>query len=248
MVFTYEEKEDLTLVTLSIEELIPKFKTFRVGLIVAENIEIRSDRSKELEEYISNSVEKVSNELSDIEFGNIPEVESWRKTYKQFGSKKSRYRSSVERLLKAIKNGKDLPQIFNLVDVYNVTSMLWKMPIGADDFDKVVQPQAFRLAREGDTFIALGDKSKTIDPPEIGEVIYADAEKCLCRRWNWYQDARSSVSLNTNRAILTVQTIDPISAANLENAIDDLCTQLNRFCMASTKWSIADANNQLISI
>ena len=236
------------MISLSIEELIPQFNNFRVGFVVAENLEVSPSRSEELNQYIVELEARVSEELAGLELGDLPEVKCWRKTYKEFGVKKTSYRSSVERLLKAIQKVKGLPEIFNLVDVYNATSILWRMPVGADDLDKVIQPQAFRFARDGDTFIALGDREQTIDPPVTGEVVYTDAQKCLCRRWNWYQDARSSVSLNTNRAILTVQAIEPLSAAKLEDAVKDLCTQLNRFCQAETKWSIADADNSSISI
>ena len=236
------------MISLSIEEVVNKFNNFRVGFVVAENLEVSPLRSEELNKYIVESELKVSEELAGLELGDLPEVQCWRRTYKQFGVKKTSYRSSVERLLKAIQKGKGLPKIFNLVDVYNTTSILWRMPVGADDLDKVIQPQAFRFARDADTFIALGDKEQTINLPVTGEVVYADAQKCLCRRWNWYQDARSSVSLNTNRAILTVQTIEPLLAAKLEDAVEDLCTQLNRFCKATTKWSIADADNSSISL
>lgn len=248
MVCADEKKGELNLIYLSIEELLPHFDNFRVGIVVAENLRVKPERSKDLNKYIIESEAKVADELVDIDVGELPEVKYWRKTYKEFGVKKTRYRSSVERLLKARQKGKKTPQIFNIVDVYNTISIIWRMPVGADDLDKVIQPQAFRYAQDGDNFIALGDKDQTIDSPTIGEVIYADAEKCLCRRWNWYQDARSAVSLNTNRAVLTVQAIEPVSAAKLEDALEDLCFQLSRFCQAQTKWSIADMDNPSISL
>ena len=236
------------MISLSIEQLLPRFNNFRVGFIVAENLELQLERSEELNKYIIDSEAKVSEELLDMDLGDLPEVKIWRKTYKEFGVKKTSYRSSVERLLKSIQKGKGLPKIFNLVDIYNTNSILWRMPVGADDLDKVLQPQAFRFADKEDTFIALGDKEKTVNSPKIGEVVYADAEKCLCRRWNWYQDSRSSVSLETKRAVLTVQAIEPITARKLEDAVKDLCSRLNYFCQAKTKWSIADVDNPNISI
>ena len=44
------------------------------------------------------------------------------------------------------------------------------------------------------------------DPPKPGEVVYADAAKVLCRRWNWRQDARSAVTPATRRVVLTAQS------------------------------------------
>lgn len=236
------------MISLSIEELIPRFESFRVALVVAENLVVTNKRSEELEQFLLEVEAKIASLLKGRELGDLPQVKSWRTTYTQFGVKKTSYRSSVERLLKAVQNGKGLPRIYNLVDAYNAISILWQMPVGADDLDKVFQPQAFRLARDGDTFIALGDCQEANDPPLSGEVIYADAQKCLCRRWNWYQDARSTVALSTTRAVLTVQAIEPTTAAKVEDATAELCSLLSRVCGAKTQWAIANVNTPKVSL
>ena len=47
--------------------------------------------------------------------------------------------------------------------------------------------------RQGDTFLDMAAEAgeDPNDPPKPGEVVYADAAKVLCRRWNWRQDART---------------------------------------------------------
>ncbi len=92
------------------------------------------------------------------------------------------------------------------------------MPLGADDLDKVMGDIAFRFTaasatssstwRAGPTTKkkAEGDRHPKPDPPKPGEVVYADAAKILCRRWNWRQDVRSLVTPLTTRAVvLTIQ-------------------------------------------
>ena len=69
-------------------------------------------------------------------------------------------------------------------------------------------------------------------------MVYADAEKVLCRRWNWYQDARSATTLDTRRAAVTVQHLD--GRARLEAAVEELCDWLGTFCGARCAWQIAD--------
>jgi DNA/RNA-binding domain of Phe-tRNA-synthetase-like protein len=147
----------------------------------------------------------------------------------------------VERLLKKVLQGEPLPQVNTLVDVYNAVSVRYRMPVGADDLDRVVSPLGFRFSRPGDTFIALGDASQTDDPPYPGEIVYADAEKCLCRRWNWYQDARSAIRPKTTRAVLTVQAIEPASAARAEEAVAYLERLLAEHCGAHTTSAVLDA-------
>src|SRR5262249_52685636 len=151
-------------------------------------------------------------------------------TYKAFGVTGTSHRSSVERLLKRVLQGAGLPRVNTLVDAYNCISVRFQMPVGADDLDCVAQSQSFRFARRGDTFTAL--REDMLDSPERGEVVYADAEKVLCRRWNWKQDARSPITLGTRRAVLTVQAIEPASAGRVEEASAALSTLLAACCGA----------------
>ena len=162
--------------------------------------------------------------------------------------KKTSYRSSVERLLKRVQQGAGLPRVNALVDAYNAVSIHYRMPVGADDLAHVVPPIGFRFARHGDTFFAMGDESRTPDPPRAGEVVYADVEKCLCRRWNWYQDARSAISLETTRAVLTVQAIAPESSGRVEEAVERLCALLEEACGAETAWAIADRSRSEVEV
>ena len=83
------------------------------------------------------------------------------------------------------------------------------------------------------------------DPPKEGEVVYADAEKVLCRRWNWRQDARSLVTPETRRAVVTLQAN---GEGALEAAIDDLVDLAGRFSAARIRVAIADRAAQSVEI
>jgi DNA/RNA-binding domain of Phe-tRNA-synthetase-like protein len=134
-----------------------------------------------------------------------------------------------------------------LVDAYNAISALYRMPIGADDLDRVTPPLAFRYARPTDTFVALGDAAATPDPPQAGEVVYADAEKCLCRRWNWYQDARSAIASGTARAVLTVQTL-AVADGELQKAASHLADLIAGCTGGHARWVIASAAAPLVAV
>jgi DNA/RNA-binding domain of Phe-tRNA-synthetase-like protein len=133
------------------------------------------------------------------------------------------------------------------VDAYNAVFALYRMPIGADDLDRIKPPLAFRSARPTDTFIALGDQEGKADPPKAGEIVYADAEKCLCRRWNWYQDARSATGLRTTRAVLTVQSLSD-DEAQLRIAVAKLADLIVACGGSRVNWSIARADSPRVSV
>lgn len=227
-------------VELDISELAAGFPTYRVALVVAAGLRIPEERPPALEALMAESERKISASVADLDLATVPEIRSWREAYKAFGVKKTSYRSSVERLLKNLQRGAGLPRVNPLVDLYNAVSTLHRMPIGADDLDKIKSPLAFRYSRTGDSFVALGDAAMSPDPPKPGEVVYADAEKCLCRRWNWYQDARSAVGPSTRRAVLTIQTLTA-DAAELQQAADRLAAAIVDAAGGRAGSAIADA-------
>jgi DNA/RNA-binding domain of Phe-tRNA-synthetase-like protein len=234
---------------LSIAELRERFPNFRAALVVVDGINIPPAPPPALEAWIAETVAEAAAALGGgHELGNLPELKCWRESYKAFGEKKTSYRSSVERLLKGIQRGSGLPRVNAFVDAYNAVSVRYRMPVGADDLDLVTPPLAFRYSRKDDSFIALGDPIQADDPPKPREVVYADAAKCLCRRWNWYQDARSAIRPETHRAVLTIQSNCAETAAQVEAAAHRLCAQIADACGGSAVWAIADAGTSEITL
>ncbi len=235
-------------VTLDISELAGTFPSFRVALVVVDGLVIPAERPRALEGFVEETAAQVVKDLAGVEqLADVAELKAWRQAYRAFGVKKTSYRSSVERLLKNLQRGAGLPRVNALVDAYNAVSAHYRMPIGADDLDRVKPPLAFRYARQADSFIALGDPASTPDPPNTGEVVYADAEKCLCRRWNWYQDGRSAIGPQTTRAVLTVQTLSA-DDAQLRQAATRLVDLIVECTGGRARWAIAHAANQCVSI
>lgn len=228
-------------IAFDIAEVIARFPTFRVGMVVADGLRITPERPAALATLIADEEQATQQAIGDAPLGDIPELGAWRETYRQFGVKKTSYRSSVERLVKKARQGDELPHINTLVDVYNLISVRYRMPVGADDLDHVISPVAYRFSRPGDSFIPLGADEGAEDPPQPGEVVYADANRVLCRRWNWYQDARSAISTGTTRAIINVEAIEPASAARVEEASADLASLLAEYCGAQATWQVFDA-------
>lgn len=235
------------MLTFTIAEIIERFEDVRIAVVVAEGLTIQPERPQVLEQAIIAAEQAAAASLAGLALADVPELRCWREAYKAFGVKKTSYRSSVERLLKRVQQGGGLPRVNNLVDGYNLISLRYRMPVGADDLEKVISPLGFRYARPGDTFIALGDETETPDPPAPGEVVYADAEKLLCRRWNWYQDARSPISATTTSAVLTVQALEPTTAL-VEEAATELCALLATYCGARTTWAVADREQPEVRI
>ncbi len=235
---------------IDISGIAAVFPDFRVAVLVASDLAIREARPPELGATIAERAQACRARWAATELSEIPGIAVWRRVYRAFGIKKTSYRSSVERLVKNVLAGRELPEINSFVDAYNAVSLRHVMPAGADDLDMVAGDLAFRYSRPGDSFIDMaggeeGSDAPADDPPKEGEVVYADAKKVLCRRWNWRQDARSLVTPSTRRAVVTVQFN---GAGDLDAAVADLVDLIGRFAGGRTAVAIADRSRPVVPI
>jgi DNA/RNA-binding domain of Phe-tRNA-synthetase-like protein len=228
-------------IAISIADIAETFPSYRVAVVVAEGLTIARDRPPALDRLIREREEGARVQWAGTELSQISGIAAWRAAYKAFGIKQTRYRSSVERLVKNVLAGRELGRINAFVDLYNAVSLAQVMPLGADDLDKVVPPLAFRAARDGDSFVDMSDAAEDgagePEAPKPGEVVFADATKVLCRRWNWRQDARSLITPETTRAVVTVQSN---GAGDVEAGAADLMELIGRFCGGGCRSVVLD--------
>jgi DNA/RNA-binding domain of Phe-tRNA-synthetase-like protein len=232
---------------LSIANITNAFPDFRVAFVVAEGLTIAPERPAELDASIAWREGEARAQWFGTELSQIPGVAAWRAAYKAFGIRQTRYRSSVERLVKNVLAGRPLARVNAFVDLYNAVSLSAVLPLGADDLDKVTPPLAFRYARDGDSFVDMADAAsgEGQETPKAGEIVYADAAHVLCRRWNWRQDARSIITPATARAVVTVQSN---GAGDLEAAADDLVNLIERFCGGRCRVAVLNAAQPTIDL
>jgi len=222
---------------ISIADITEAFPDYRVAFVVAENLVIAPERPAALDALIAEREAAARARWGDMELSQIPGIAAWRAAYKGFGIKQTRYRSSVERLVKNVLAGRSLARVNAFVDLYNAVSLAHVLPLGADDVDRVMPPLAFRYAREGDSFVDMAEEGDVPEAPKSGEVVYADSAHVLCRRWNWRQDARSLITPQTLRAVVTVQAN---GAADVSAGADDLIDLIGKFCGGQARAVVLD--------
>ena len=101
-----------------------------------------------------------------------PDVRRWRETYSKMGVKPSKYRCSLEALLRHIFKG-DMWSVSDVVDCYDCVSALNLLPMGAHDITKLRGDMVLRYVRGGEKFYPLGAVYSVVEcaPPQI---VYAD--------------------------------------------------------------------------
>src|SRR5437868_13121762 len=147
-----------TTVQISIADITSAFPDYRVAFVVAEGLTIPPERSAALDALIAEREAATRERWGGMELSQIPGIGAWRAAYKGFGIKQTRYRSSVERLVKNVLAGRPLARVNVFVDLYNAVSLQHVLPFGADDLAHVTPPLAFRYTRGGDSFVDMAEE------------------------------------------------------------------------------------------
>jgi DNA/RNA-binding domain of Phe-tRNA-synthetase-like protein len=134
-----------------------------------------------------------------------PHVAAWRAAYSSFGSKPSRYPSSVEALTARVLKGGALPAVDLLVDLSNAVSVRFGLPLGGEDVAHVAGREILQVAGGGEPFLERGTDEAEAVP--AGEIVWADDEGVTCRRWNWRQCARTAITLETTDVAFVLERL-----------------------------------------
>jgi len=157
---------------------------------------------------------------------SCPEVARWRQVFGSMGVKPSKYRCSLEALLRRVLKENSLWTVNSVVDLYNCVSVLTLSPMGAFDLEKVKGDIELRFGREGETFSPLG-KSE-VEAVSREHVVYADSEKVCCWLWNHRDSRLVGIDETSRRAVFFVDRAFSPTAFTVENALDLLEERLEQ--------------------
>ena len=166
--------------------------------------------------------------------GNTPlsEVESlaaWRAAFRSFGVDPTQYRSAAEALLRRLTKKGDIPSINTLVDLGNLVSIRYGLPVAVVDQSGVTAPITVHFADGSEPFRNLNQAE--VDHPAPGEVIFTDTDgRGVARRWCWRQSEESGARESTTDIVITVEAHHANGRADIEAAVADLLALLAEHC------------------
>ncbi len=154
-----------------------------------------------------------------------PDVRRWREVYSAMGVKPSKYRSSLEALLRRVFKG-DMWEISSVVDCYDCVSALNLLPMGAHDVEKLRGGLTLRYAENGEKFYPLGAGDSVIECA-ARQVVYADEEKICCWLWNYRDTRDASVGGATKEALFLVDCAFETEWRSVEDGLAALAAELS---------------------
>jgi DNA/RNA-binding domain of Phe-tRNA-synthetase-like protein len=180
--------------------------------------------------------------IGEQPLSEIPSLAAWRAAFRLFGVDPTKYRSAAEALLRRLTKKGDIPSISALVDLCNLVSIRYALPVAAFDTRALSGAVTVRFASGDETFTA--HDAPEPEHPEPGEVIFADpAGLVVARRWCWKQSVESTVELDTRSAIITVEAQHPSGYKDIQGALKDLSILLERFVGGKFKSGVLDKEN-----
>jgi len=163
----------------------------------------------------------VRTRIGETSLSELPTLAAWRKVFRGFGVDPTQYRSAAEALLRRLTKQGELPSIGTLVDLANLVSIRYALPVAVFDQRGISGGTIVRFARGDEHWTDLG--SSQAEHPEPGEVIFADeADVVSARRWCWRQSIGSAARDDTTEILVTVEGHHQTAVADVTRALADL--------------------------
>jgi DNA/RNA-binding domain of Phe-tRNA-synthetase-like protein len=205
-------------------QIVERFPTVVGGVIYALGVTDPPTPPELLETFQAEQATAIAR-IGSTPLSELPTLAAWRRVFRAFGVDPTQYRSAAEALLRRLTKQGDLPSIATLVDLANLVSIRYALPVAVFDQRGINGGTTVRFARGDERWEDLG--ASTTDHPEAGEVIFVDAADVVsARRWCWRQSRASAAREDTREVLVTVEGHHETAAADVPRALDDLETLL----------------------
>ena len=97
-----------------------------------------------------------------------------------------------------------------------------------------------------ESFLALGGSEN--EPPPPGAVIYRDDAGVICSCWNWREADRTKLTPDTQRAVLVIEAIPPVTREELDLALDALGNRVIAHLGGAHRIEVLHADNRSVSL
>ena len=145
-------------------------------------------------------------------------LEAWREAYRGFGAAPKKTPSSLESLFRRFNKDGALPVINDLVDTYNALSLNWGAPFGGEDISKYAGSPRLIIADGSEPFDTMKDGALITEHPEPGEIVWCDDLGVTCRRWNWRQCKRTTLTPDSSSLWFVIDRLHPMPLDALQSA------------------------------
>jgi DNA/RNA-binding domain of Phe-tRNA-synthetase-like protein len=224
--------------------IIEQFPEVAGGIIVAKGMK-NGPSSDRLKAAFVAEQQAVLARIGDTPLSELPSLAAWRRAFSRFGVKPTQYRSAAEALLRRLTKQGDIPSINTLVDIGNLVSIRYALPVAVVDNRGVQGGITVHFADGTEPFTELD--SDEVAHPEPGEVVFTDTRKVvIARRWCWRQSAESAAREDTTDAIITFETQHVGGQQDVARAGEDLLNLLREYVGGDYTMTILNGSHPAV--
>jgi DNA/RNA-binding domain of Phe-tRNA-synthetase-like protein len=217
------------------DDVFSLFPGYVRGVVVARGL-TNDPSSDQLVTLLRTAETEVRGKLNSENIAENPRISAWRDAYRALGAKPTKYRPSIEAMVRRVLKNDPLPSINALVDIGNVVSLRHLVPAGAHAIDVLTGDIELRLAKGNEEFTPLD--SEEIEHPVPGEIIFAEGQTILTRRWTWRQGKHTLVLPETTAVEFNVDGLSLVPVQEIEGACLEIMSLIERFCGGETRYEI----------
>jgi DNA/RNA-binding domain of Phe-tRNA-synthetase-like protein len=226
-------------------EILTRYPTVVGGVILARRM-TNGPAPKELREAFIAEQQATLWRIGDTPLSQFASLAAWRSVFRSFGVEPTQYRSSAEALLRRLTKKGDIPSINLLVDLGNLVSIRYALPVAVFDTRTLQGAITVHFAGGSERYTTLGQDQ--VEHPEPGEVVFSDVTKLvIARRWCWRQSDQSAAQKDTTQAIITVEAHHVGGKEDVGAALHDLLTLLGTYAGGRYISGMLDVANPAIS-
>ncbi len=196
----------------------------------------------ELQALYETEQQQVLQRIGETPLSQIESLAAWRRAFRGFGVDPTQYRSAAEALLRRLTKKGSIPSINLLVDLGNLVSIRYALPVAVFDRRTVQGPVTVHFASGTERYSELGATEE--DHPQPGEVVFTDESgQVLARRWCWRQSESSAAGPQTRECLITVEAHHATAHQDIEAARRDLLALLKEYAGGDATSAILDAEH-----
>jgi DNA/RNA-binding domain of Phe-tRNA-synthetase-like protein len=203
-----------------------------LGVVEAQGLVVRPEAPEVWEE-----LDRRAGELRQRYAGRPPsEIEALqpaRDLYRRVGEDPTKTRPSSEALLRRALRGQPMPRVNSLVDVCNLCSLEYLLPIGLYDLDRLQGPVVVRLGRPGEFYESLGKGLLRA----AGRLVVCDAQGPVGSPT--HDSARTGITVQTRAALAVVFGPGSYPAERMRGHAETLAVRFRQLASPrSVRWEV----------
>jgi DNA/RNA-binding domain of Phe-tRNA-synthetase-like protein len=217
-------------------DILASFPDLCAGVILARDLHA-GPTPQSLQQAFLAEQRRVLERIGSTPLSELAPLAAWRSAFRTFGVDPTRYRSAVEALLRRLTKKGDIPSIHTLVDLCNLVSIRYSLPVAAFDVRDLRGGITVHFANGDERFTPLGEVQ--VEHPEPGEVVFSDEDRLvIARRWCWRQSTESAARPDTSQAVITLESQHRSGRQDVEAALEDMLALLSEYAAGSYRSDI----------